>query len=225
MKMTKQIALILCLCLSLLALASCGVIIHEDLGAGDAVDKSSGVVWHHASTCYEAVKLEKKQGKLVVKEQEMELYKLPDMDPNEWLATEDKNVIYSEGVTLPTLAEMAPEEMTIYLDSATELKLKTIDKSEVIDALVKAYTEGESAVYPAKTPYATYRVRFASEDYPGIYYVLTYVEYSSDYIYDIDEETSVNYGKYFFYDRFDQKFIPVGDEIHKALGLGEAAAE
>ena len=222
MKHLKLTALLLGLCLSLLALASCGVTLHEGIGEGDIMDKSNSVAWYHASTCYEAVELEKKQGKLLVKKQEMTLYKLPDMDPAKWLATEDKNVIYSEGVTLPTLAEMAPTEMTIYLDNTIEQKLKTIDKSETIDALVKAYTEGQSAIYPAKTPYATYRVRFASKDYPGIYYVLTYVEYSSDYIHDIDEETSVNYGKYFLYDRFDQKFIPVGDEIHKALGLGAA---
>lgn len=220
MKHIKKIALILCFCISLMALTSCGVTIHEGLGEGDAMDKSSGTVWYHASTCYEAVDLEKKLGKLVVGEHDLELYKLPDMDPAKWVATEDKNVLYAEGVTLPTLSEMAPETMIVYLDAATEQKLKTISNVDTLSSMIKDYTEGESVLYPSKTPLATYRVRFTSDAYPGIYYVLTYVEYGSDYTVE-----DANYGKYFLYDRFDQRFVPVGDEIHKALGLGEAATE
>lgn len=220
MKPIKRILCLLCLCLALLTLAACGVTIHEGVGEGDAMDKSSGTVWYHASTCYEAVSLEKKLGKLVVGDRSLELYKLPDMDAEKWVATEDKNILYAEGVTLPTLSEMNPNELIIYLDTSTEQRLKTVDKEETLTAIITAYTEGESTIYPAKTPSATYRVRFASETYPGLYYVLTYVEYSSDYVVD-----DTNYGKYFLYDRFDQKFVPVGDEIRTALGLGETTTE
>lgn len=220
MSFVKRILPLVCLILTLLMTTACGVTIHEGLGHGDAVDKSSGTVWYHASTCYEAVELEKKLGKLVVGEHSLELYKLPDMDPSKWVATEDKNVLYAEGVTLPTLTEMAPETMIIYLDAATEQKLKTLSKPETLSAIVKAYTEGGSVLYPAKTPSATYRVRFTSDAYPGLYYVLTYVEYATDYIVEDN-----NYGKYFLYDRFDQKFVPVGSEIHMALGLGESVTE
>ncbi len=220
MSFMKRILPLACLIISLLMLSACGVTIHEGMGEGDAMDKSSGTVWYHASTCYEAVELEKKLGKLVVGEHNLELYKLPDMDPAKWVATEDKNVLYAEGVTLPTLSDMAPETMIVYLDAATEQKLKTISNADTLSAIIKAYTEGESVLYPAKTPSATYRVRFTSDAYPGLYYVLTYVEYASDYTVD-----DANYGKYFLYDRFDQKFIPVGDEIHKALGLGESVTE
>lgn len=220
MKLLKRILSFSCLMLAMTLLASCGVTIHEGIGEGDAMDKSNDTVWYHASTCYEAVALEKKQGKLVVGNHDLELYKLPDMDPDKWLATEDENVLYAEGVKLPTLSEMAPEKMIIYLDSATEQQLKTLEDADVLASMIEAYTTNESTIYPAKTPFATYRIRFASEAYPGLYYVLTYVEYGSDYVVN-----DVNYGKYFFYDRFDQKFVPVGDEIHKALGLGESTAE
>ncbi len=217
MKLIKRILPALCLLLAFLFLCACGITIHEGLGEGDAMDKSSGTVWYHASTCYEAVALEKKLGNLVVGEHKLELYKLPDMDPDKWVATEDKNVLYAEGVELPTLTEMAPDELIIYLDTSTEQQLKTIDKAETLKAVIDAYSQGESVLYPSKTPSATYRVRFKSEAYSGLYYVLTYVEYSSDYVVD-----DVNYGRYFLYDRFDQKFVPVGDEIRKALGLGDA---
>lgn len=214
MKYLKRIFPLICLVLALSALTACGVTIHEGVGAGDAVDKSSGVAWYHASTCYEALELEKKMGKLVVGEHDLELYKLPDMDPEKWLATEDNNVLYAEGVTLPTLSEMAPTALHFYIDSTTEQKLYTIDKAETLTAIVEDFSTNELVLYPATTPYKTYRVRFVSDEYPGLCYVLTYVEYSTEYVVD-----DTSYGKYFLYDRFDQKFIPIGQEIHDALGI------
>ena len=44
-------------------------------------------------------------------------------------------------------------------------------------------------------------------------YTLTYVEYASDV--EIDGE---NHGRYFLRSAFEDIFIPVGDEIHRALG-------
>lgn len=215
MKIVNRILPLSCALLALLLLCACGVTIHEGLGDGDALDKSSGTAWYHASTCYEAVELEKKVGKLVVTDtQSLEIYKLPDMDADQWVATEDKNVLYAEGTELPTLAEMDPVAMYVYLDGSAEQKLHTMEDPEKLASLVKAFSENESTIYPATTPYKTFRIRFASETYPGLYYVLTYVEYSSDYIVN-----DTNYGKYFLYDRFDQKFVPVGEEIHAALGF------
>ena len=215
MNLKRTFLSLLCVALSLLMLASCGVTIHENLGEGDAINKSSGVVWYHASTCYEAVELEKKAGKLVVTSKEsLELYKIPDMDPEKWLATEDKNILYAKGTSLPTLSDMAPIALHFYVDSASERRLHTIDNGTALSAIITDYMENEPAPYPASTPHQTYRVRFESNVYPGLYYVLTYIEYSSDYIVE-----DTNYGKYFLYNRFDQKFVPVGDDIHTILGL------
>lgn len=214
MKRIKRILPLLCLILTVTALASCGITIHEGIGKGDAMDKSGGVAWYHASTCYEAVALEQKQGKLVVGDQNLELYKLPDMDPAHWLATEDMNVLYAEGVTLPTLRDMEPTALYFYMDGSAQQKVYEMKNQEQLSAVIEDFCENKSVVYPATTPYKTYRVRFASDLYPGLYYALTYVEYANDYTID-----DVNYGKYFLYDRFDQKFVPVGEEIHQALGI------
>ena len=212
--MTKIISL-LCLIAALLAFSGCGVTIHEGVGEGDALDKSSGTTWYHASTCYEAVELEKKLGKLVVTDkQSYEIYKLPNMDPDLWIGTEDKNVLYAEGVTLPTLADMKPTLLNFHADSSADKKLYSIDETDLLAAIVADYSENESVPYPSIAPHHTYRVRFVSDLYPGIYYALTYIEYNTDYV--VNDQ---NYGKYFLYDRFDQKFIPVGDEIHTALGI------
>ncbi len=213
MKHIRKITL-LCLILSILVLTSCGVTIHEGIGEGDAMDKSNNVTWYHASTCYEAVTLAEKAGKLIVKDRELVLYALPQMDPGKWLATEDANILYAAGVTLPTLRDMEPTALNFYLDGTAKHKLFELKEEALLNTIIKDYSENQSVLYPASTPYKTYCVRFASETYPDLYYTLTYVEYASDYIIG-----DANYGKYFLYDRFDQKFVPVGDEIHKAIGI------
>ena len=214
MKLWKRILPFLCLVISFLMLASCGMTLHEGVGEGDIMDKSNDTAWYHASACYEAVELEKKVGKLVVGKQDIEIYRIPKMDAEKWLATEDKNILYSEGVTLPTLEEMDPSAAIFYMDAATPQQLHTMVDKALISKIIKDYTENQPVLYPATTPYKTHRVCFKSDDYAGIYYVLTYVEYASDYVAD-----GVNYGKYFLYDRFDQRFVPVGEEIHVALGI------
>ena len=50
-------------------------------------------------------------------------------------------------------------------------------------------------------------------------YTLTYVEYADDLI--IDE---TNHGKYFLYNAFDKRCVPVGDGIHAALDLTQPEA-
>ncbi len=214
MKLIKRMFPTVCLVLSLLMLSACGLTIHEGIGEGDAMDKSSGTAWYHASTCYEAVELEKKLGKLVVGERDLELYKILDMNPDEWVATEEKNILYTSAVKLPSLSDMKPTELYFYIDGSAEHKLQTVSDTETLQSIIKAYSENTSIPYPAQAAYKTYRIKFNSTIYKGLYYALTYVEYSTDYIVD-----DVNHGKYFLYDRFDQKFIPVGDEIHKALKI------
>ncbi len=198
----------------MLCLASCGMTLKES-GAEGAVDKSSGTVWKHASTCYEAIELGEKVGKLQVSSKySLDLHKITDMDETKWLATQDGDVLYAEGTTLPTLTEMNPTSARICVEDETTKALGVIQDAEKLSAIMSAYTQDKSLDYPAKIPLRTYRVRFISPDYPGLYYSLTYIEYSADYV-----SNDVNYGKYFLYDAFDKIFVPVGDEIHTTLGL------
>ena len=82
-----------------------------------------------------------------------------------------------------------------------------------IASLVNAFTTGKSLSYPAGSPLRSYKARFESTQYPGFYYSLTYVEYAEDV--EIDGES---YGRFFLRSAFEDIFVPVGDEIHRALG-------
>ena len=196
--------------LLLLSLASCKVNLQS--GANGLYDKQHDISYCHASPVYEAISLLKEYGKLTVTDTESyTLYTIPGMDPTEMLATEDFNIVYADTLDMPTLMEMAPTVLRVCNDS---MEIKRMENAVTVAALVTSYTEGESIAYPGITPLRSYKARFESVNYPGFYYTLTYVEYMNDLV--VEDQ---NYGKYFLYNAYDQRFVPVSDAIHKALGL------
>lgn len=206
----KALTLTLAAILCALSMASCQVTLQS--GDRGLYDKKNDISYSHASTVYEAISLVKEYGKLTVTDTESyTLYTIPGMKPTEMLATEDFNIVYASGIDMPTLMEMMPTILRICTDSR---EIKRMENAIVVASLVNDYTEGESIPYPGTTPLRSYKARFESVNYPGFYYTLTYVEYANDL--EID---GTSYGKYFLYNAFDQRFVPVGDDIHAALGL------
>ena len=181
-------------------------------------DKQNDITYSHASTVYEATSLVKEYGKLALTSKESyALYTIPGADPTQMLATEDYNIVYAAGYTMPTLLEMAPTVLHVCTDASTTVhELYRMEDTVDISSIVMKYTSGENLPYPAGSPLRSYKVRFESTQYPGFYYTLTYVEYSEDV--EID---GVNYGRYFLRSAFEDIFIPVGDEIHKAMGFSD----
>ena len=209
-KLTKALLVGLSCLICLLSLASCRVNLTS--GENGLYDEKNKITYCHASPVYEAISLVKEYGKLTVTEQESYiLHTIPGMDPTEMLATEDFNIVYADHITMPTLMEMAPTILRICNDT---YEIKRLEDAVAIASLVAAYTSGTSIDYPGLTPIRSYKARFESVLYPGFFYSLTYVEYSEDLV--VEGE---NYGKYFLYNAFDKRYIPINDTIHTALGL------
>ena len=208
--MKKTLLLGLSSLLVAFSLSSCKVTLQS--GDNGLYDKKNDISYSHASTVYEAIALVKEYGELTVTDSESyKLYTIPGMDPTEMLATEDCNIVYASDYEMPTLMEMMPTILRICTDSH---EVKRMEDAVVVASLVNDYTEGESIAYPGTTPLCSYKARFESVNYPGFFYTLTYVEYADEL--EIDGKS---YGKYFLYNAFDQRFVPVGDDIHAALGL------
>ena len=214
LSLKKSLLILLAVLLCALSLASCKTTLKP--GDKGLYDKQKDITYSHASTVYEATALVKEYGKLAVTSKESyTLYTVPGADPTEMLATEDYNIVYAAGYTMPTLLEMAPTVLhTCSNTSATVHELCRIDDSVDIASVVMRFTAGENLPYPAISPLRSYKACFESTQYPGFYYSLTYVEYSEDL--EID---GVNHGRYFLRSAFEGVFIPVGDEIHKAMGF------
>ncbi|MBR5123750.1 MAG: hypothetical protein IKU90_01355 [Clostridia bacterium] len=209
----KSLLILLATVLCALSLASCKTTLKP--GENGLYDDKNKISYSHASTVYEATALVKEYGKLALSSKESYvLYTIPGADPTEILATEDYNIVYAEGVTMPTLVEMAPTVIHVCVDSDTVREVGSVTEVADVISLVQAYTKGESMAYPAAAPLRSYTVRFESTKYTGFFYTLTYVEYATDV--EID---GVNYGRYFFRSAFEGIFVPVGDEIHKAMGF------
>ena len=210
----KSLLILLALLLCTLSLASCKTTLKP--GDKGLYDQQKDITYNHASTVYEAVSLVKEYGKLAMTSKESyTLYTVPGTDPTEMLATEDYNILYATGYTMPTLLEMAPTVVHICSNASDMVyELCRMDDTVDISSIVMAVTTGENVPYPATGSLRSYKVCFESPQYPGFYYSLTYVEYSQDL--EID---GVNYGRYFLRSAFEGIFIPVGDEIHRAMGF------
>lgn len=209
----KSLLILLAVTLCALSLASCKTTLKP--GDNGLYDNQNKITYCHASTVYEATKLVKEYGKLALTQKESyDLYTIPGTDPTEMLATEDFNIVYAAGITMPTLLEMAPSVIHVCTDGTeTVHEIQRIEDTVAVASIVTEFTAGENLPYPAGSPLRSYKVRFESTQYPGFYYTLTYVEYASDV--EIDGE---NHGRFFLRSAFEGIFIPVGDEIHKALG-------
>ena len=219
MKNIRWIALALASVL-LLCLCSCSAKITYDKESGIYKDKR-GNEYLRAPSCYEPVSYlsEKKYGTLVAGIGEFDLYAISNAQEGDWLTTADGDVLYKKGVTLPTLEEFGVDGVLICREGESIHAFARVETQAEIDALIKTYLEGESIPYPSRPAAQSLRLRMTSEEYPFLYYRLTYLEYSSDVIvYSTDEngqEIETNYGKYFIYDRDAGRCVPVGDALHK----------
>ena len=214
LSLRKTLLILLAVTLCALSLASCKTTLKP--GDNGLYDNQNKITYCHASTVYEATALVKEYGKLALTSKESyDLYTIKGADPTEMLATEDYNIVYAAGLTMPTLLEMAPTIVHVCTDSSTSVhEIQRIEDTVVVASIVADFTAGENLSYPAGSPLRSYKVRFESTQYPGFYYTLTYVEYAEDV--EID---GVNYGRYFLRSAFEDIFVAVGDEIHRAMGF------
>ncbi len=216
----KRIVIALATLTLALSLCSCGGAKIKYNGEDGSYTDKKGNAYLRAPAAYEPVSYmsEKSYGTLTAGIGEFELYQIANTPEGEWLTTDDGDVLYRDGIKLPTLAEFGTDYIYICREGEKIHAFAKIEKSDEVAALLDAYLEGESIPYPSRVATESLRLRFVSDDYPFLYYRLTYLEYSSDVIvYSTDaygNELETNYGKYFIYNRDDGRCVPVGDAVH-----------
>lgn len=202
------------------SLCACGGTKIQYNGDDGSYTDKKGNTYLHAPAAYEPVSYQsdKAVAKLTAGIGEFDLYQIAGAGEGEWLTTADGDVLYLDSVQLPTLAEFSTDRVYVCQEGERIHAFATITKAEEINTLLEVYLNGESIPYPSRVAKESLRLRFASNEYPFLYYRLTYLEYSSDVIvYTTDangNETEVNYGKYFIYNRDDGRCVPVGDILH-----------
>jgi len=187
-KIISTIALILIFCVFVScsgckSCSSCGKKLITANG-GDLYNKETGVTYKIAPSNYEAISWEKE---VYMEDQKGIAYHRvlnsngQTADPPLWLYNYDLNrLLYnSNEVTLPTLSEMNPDSMSIYVEENVKIYLEVEEDKEVVR---KAAEILETTPFPfsGKAAENSYRMSFASKEHPYITYNLIYMEYSED---------------------------------------------
>ncbi len=219
----KKIIAWVCLALAVVTcLSACSAkVVYNDQDSS-YTDKKTGRKYMMAGTSFEPVSFytDKEYGTLEVGVGEFALFAIKGVDEGTWLATEFGDVLYREDQTLPTLETFDTSRIYICREDEKIHAFATVEDKTEIAEVIDAYQNGTSIPYPSsKTAEQNLRLRFASDTYGHLYYKLIYLEYAEDVIvYSADadgNETETNYGKYFIYSREDDRFVPVGDLLHK----------
>lgn len=200
---------LLLLALTVSAASGCGKKMQET-SEGVKINGEEDKVFRHASVVYEPVELGQKYGKLQVsKSMVLKVWSIEGLSPAEWLATEDGDVLYADGVHLPTLAEMKPVSVQVCAYQSSVHVLRRVSDPALVSSLVTAWETAGDAPYLNRTPLRSFKLRFESDEYPALYYSVLYLEYADDLV-----SGDVNYGRYFLYSAFDGRFVPVDGALH-----------
>ena len=148
--------------------------------------------------------------------EDVPLYAIENLDPDQYLTDESYTLYYSTALTLPTLAEMKPYCISLVQtgdNTATELDSLGEENTAEISDLVEILSRGTS--YPgqklsAYTPDQRFELLFHSKEYPGFFYVLEYWHFESTATFK-DGETEIDVGKGVVYDRAADRFFVMGD--------------
>jgi hypothetical protein len=200
-----RMAALLAVCV--ISLSSCTFFLHTmtyDKTLNIFTDKKTGIKYTDAPSCYEPVQLGDEYAKWKISGENVIFYEVKGMDPRQWLAEEGKTIFYAEDITLPGLRELAPVGIYICVEEDYSIALVEITDADDIQGIINLWENGEALSYPGITPEATYRLKFLSEKYPGIYYNLIYVKYSD--------------GTAYLYSRDSGRCVVAGDIVESYIG-------
>ena len=170
--MKKQI----CALLAMLMLTGCSAsLVNLKYEDGQLINKRLGLAYNAAPTNYEPVAVGEAYG--YYGDIDMTLYEIAGLNPKQWLtqayAGSATTIFYSEDLTLPTLADMAPNKIHVCTGEEITYGLVTVDNADAVAKVVDLFMNGEEAEWPMLDSLDTYELKFASETWPNLYYNLT----------------------------------------------------
>lgn len=193
----------ICALLAALLLTSCSAsLVNLKYKDGQLVNKRLDLAYNAAPTNYEPVSVGSPYayyGKI-----DMTLYQIPGTDKKEWLSQENigsgTTVFYNKNIELPTLSEMAPDNVYVCTGEGVTISVVTIDDKTLILELINLFETGKETNWPNLDTVETYELKFHGETYPHLYYNLTYAEFSRGI---------------FLYDRHSKRCVEIGETLEE----------
>lgn len=215
-EMKKILALPIIL-ITLMCFVSCTMTLKEE--DGKLIDTKNGITYLAAPICFEPSRTE---DELYAKssKSKLELYPVSGQSTSNYISELYGGIgglWYSDEITLPTLETFGANRVYICVEGTITTALGQITDENDINFLINAITNGETCQVP--TSGKSYKLKFESDDYPGIYYNLLYIlNMTAEDIVKESGESGVyyNYGHY-VYDRATQTCVDVGEVLEKYL--------
>ena len=192
------------------SLVSCNKIVKMEYTEEGDLQAENGITYKYAPLGYEPTSQGEEYG-LIKGVMEEKLYKIGELSEKEWLTTEYSGsatlVFYNADIVLPTLSELKCDTVFICEQDVNTYSVATVggeesedvDKDrEIIKKLVDALcdTTAENEIWPRGDAKETFRLKMYSEDWPAIYYSLTYAVCSDgNFVYDRVTKRCVNVGE------------------------------
>ena len=189
-------------------------------GDGGYENNKSDMQYYMADDCYEPASYIK--DKVVAQNDGVDFFAVEGVDGESWLYSPDFGLmLYAKDQKLPTLEEMHCDAVHICLEDETTIEIYKEENINLVNAIVEAYLNGTELIYPMKKAAYSFRVKFASSEYPWLRYGVIFLQYAEDYIVETKNENGeiveVNYGKNFLYNRSAGYFVAIGDEMQKYI--------
>lgn len=196
MNKKRTLPFLLCLLLVLtLLFSSCGarfVYVKNGVYRNEKTD----ITYHIAPSRYEPVGYYESQKVATFKRdklEDMQLYAVSGTDGKSWLCDKDLMVLfYDASLTLPTLAEMKPNKISLQMSDTISLGMGVIENSAEIDKVVSSYMSGPRFLLTdldSTAQKTRYDVKFSSTLYPAFYYSLVYYRFEGEaLVYQVIED-------------------------------------
>lgn len=203
----KRISLVLSALLSaVLFLSSCnsGGPLTLAYDNGNLTDRKSGTTYIITPMCFEPIATEL-EPYAVCTDPALELFGIVGCDPSIWLSEKFEGIgyVYFAGAEdeLPSIDEFDANTIVICVEQTITTGIGTVSDKMDIENIVDSFINGERTTIIPEGDF--YKLKFASDKYPGIYYNLLYIEAYN--------------GENYIYDRSTKTCSAVGEAMYKYL--------
>lgn len=155
---------------------------------------------------------------------EHQYYQVKGVDPLKFLCADDGTILYASDIPMPEFGTDTVSCIRVSTTSSISAILQNITEPATVKKVTDLYLHDKSYPYPATSVVGSYDLLFEFEETPGIYYSMRYLSYRSDCTnIDADGKTE-NLGRNFLYNRYEGRFVPIGDLLEEYIGVAETEA-
>ncbi|MBR0443372.1 MAG: hypothetical protein IIX15_03440 [Clostridia bacterium] len=233
MKHFRSLLTFICLTLTLaVLLCSCGARLVNVVAEGNDLYRNTktGSIYQVLSASYEPTARGEQYGRLDLAGVEFILHEIPGLEPDNWLCSAYGDVYCNSSYDILPFTEWDINALYVCTNTAVVVSELTLRESkhaqpelcrDLFSLLQTTYENGPAVYYPSYANSArTYTLRFATDEYEGLYYCIKLIEYSEDIIDTVKIDgvaQETNLGRTFMYDRYADRCVPVSDLIFRML--------